>query len=58
MHLEMILQCGTADGVFNTYNIMSGKSRINILPSFDRTSNPIDKVYMMKKNAISISKKK
>ena len=54
----MILQCGTVDGVFNTYNVMTGKSRINILPSFDRTSNSIDKVYLLENKSICVSKRK
>ncbi|CAF1087971.1 unnamed protein product, partial [Brachionus calyciflorus] len=53
-----VLQCGTSDGVFNTYNILSGKRKINILPSFDRTLNTIDKFYLIDSNALTVSTRK
>lgn len=57
-HGKLFLQCGTADGVFNTYEILSAKRKVNILPSFDRTSDLIVKFYILESMILSVSKNK
>lgn len=55
---NIFLQCGTADGVFNTYGILSAKRKVNILPSFDRASDLILKFYILESLVLSLSKNK
>ncbi|RNA44128.1 hypothetical protein BpHYR1_007244 [Brachionus plicatilis] len=52
------LDCGTIDGVFNIFNVFNRKSKVSILPSFDRASDTILKFYHLESLIISSSKNK
>ncbi len=55
---ENFIFCTTNDGIFNVYNLITGKKREKIISNFDRAFSAITKFYPSQTEILSITEKR